>query len=268
MGSARDLIEDIGAWGHRVHSHTHSSISVIGEFGVALFRACKYPHKIRFKEALYYFQQTGIDSLPIVAMTCLLMGIILGFQAALQLEQFGTDIYVADLVGLSIVKELGPLMVAVISTGRAGSAFAAEIGTMRVNEEIDAMTTMGIEPSRFLFVPRLIAMVAAIPLLTVFGNLFGLLGGLLIGVFKLELPAITYINRTIEVITPAQLMGGFVKSIVFALLITVIGCMRGMQSGSDAHGVGRATTSAVVTGIFWIVIFDALLTTLFSVGIS
>lgn len=266
MSSFRKAIEDIGVWGVRVQRNTHSSVSIIGEFGVALWHALRHPKRVRYKQAIYYFQQTGYESLPIVVMICLLMGIILGFQAALQLKQFGTDIYVADLVGLSIVKELGPLMVAVIATGRAGSSFAAEIGTMRVNEEIDAMVTMGIEPSRFLFVPRLLAMAASIPLLTVFGNLFGLFGGLLIGRFQLGIPTVTYINRSFEVITPEQLMEGLGKSFVFAILITVIGCMRGLQSGSDAHGVGRATTSAVVTGIFWIVVSDAILTTLFSMG--
>jgi len=262
----KKAIADIGVWGCDLKQNTYKTISVLGEFGLALFNAVRNPKRIRYHQCLYYFQQTGYESLPIVVMICLLMGVILGFQAALQLKQFGTDIYVADLVGLSIVKELGPLMVAIISTGRAGSSFAAEIGTMRVNEEIDAMVTMGIEPNRFLFIPRLIAMMGAVPILTIFGNLFGILGGLLIGRFQLGIPTVTYINRSLEVLTPAYLMEGLIKSVIFAILITVIGCLRGVQSGNDAHGVGRATTSSVVTGIFWIVISDAIMTTLFSIG--
>jgi phospholipid/cholesterol/gamma-HCH transport system permease protein len=206
----------------------------------------------------------GSDALPIVTMICFLMGLILGFQTAVQMHKYGGDIFTADLVGFSITKELGPLMVAVIATGRAGSAFAAEIGTMKVSEEIDAMETMGLVTSRFLIMPKMIAMIMVIPILTVFGDIAGLFGGFLVGWLKLGIPPVAYYNRTILVLTPMTFVLGLVKSAVFAFLIAAVGCMRGFEAGSDAKGVGRSATSAVVSGIFLIVIADALLTFLFT----
>jgi phospholipid/cholesterol/gamma-HCH transport system permease protein len=192
------------------------------------------------------------------------MGIILAFQGAVQLSKVGTDIYLADAVGLSIVKELGPLMVAMISTGRAGSAFAAEIGTMKVGDEINAMTTFGFIPARFLFVPKFIAMILVMPLLTIFGDIIGILGGLVVGYFKLEIPIVAYFNRTIKVIQLHNIGESITKSIVFVIIITVTGCICGFESKNDAQGVGRSTTTAVVVSIFTIVIADAFLTYIFS----
>jgi phospholipid/cholesterol/gamma-HCH transport system permease protein len=206
----------------------------------------------------------GADALPIISVICFLMGLILGFQGALQLQKIGTDIFLADGVGLSIIKELGPLMVAMIATGRAGSAFAAEIGTMKVGEEISAMTTFGFVPSRFLFVPKLIAMVTVMPILTIFGDFIGITGGLAVGYFKLGIPVTPYINRTIYALQNIHLAESLAKSVVFAILITVVGCVKGFESDEDAQGVGRAATSAVVTSIFLIVVADTLLTVLFS----
>ena len=170
----------------------------------------------------------------------------------------------ADLVGFSILKELGPLMVAMIATGRAGSAFAAEIGTMKVNDEISALETMGFAPSRFLVIPKMLAMVLVAPVLTVFGDVIGIVGGFVVGTTMLGLPLMAYYNRTVEVLYPMVFILGMVKSIVFALIIAVIGCLRGFQAECNAQGVGRATTSAVVTSIFLIVIADAVLTIIFS----
>jgi len=235
-----------------------------GDLTLAVCYAVRHPRKIRWRETLYYMDMCGSDALPIVALICTLMGLILGFQAAVQMQKFGTDIYVADLVGFSIIKELGPLMVAMIATGRAGSAFAAEIGTMKVSEEIDAMKTMGFVPSRFLVIPKLLAMLLVIPILTVFGDLAGLFGGFIVGWVKLDIPPVAYYSRTILVLTPMTFFMGLVKSVIFAFLIAVVGCMRGFDASSDAQGVGRSATSAVVSGIFLVVIADAVLTILFS----
>jgi phospholipid/cholesterol/gamma-HCH transport system permease protein len=180
------------------------------------------------------------------------------------MHKFGTDLYVADMVGLSIVKELGPLMVAMICTGRAGSAFAAEISTMKVSEEIDAMVTMGFKPSRFLIIPKLLALVLVMPVLTIFGNVVGIIGGMTVGVFSLGLPVITYFNRTVLIITPRCFTEGLIKSAVFAILIAAVGCLRGLEAKNDTHGVGSAATSAVVSGIFLVIVADTLLTFLFS----
>lgn len=239
-------------------------LSFIGELSYCLWEAAKNPKKIRWKETLYYMDMCGSDALPIVSVICLLMGLILGFQTAVQMAKYGGDIYTADLVAYSITKELGALMVAMIATGRAGSAFAAEIGTMKVSEEIDAMETMGFVPFRFLVVPKIIAMVTVIPVLTVFGDLFGIFGGFIVGTLKLGIPAVVYYNRTTSVLTVMAFVQGVIKSGVFAVIVGAVGCMRGFQSSSDAQGVGRAATSAVVTSIFLVVIADAVLTFLFT----
>jgi phospholipid/cholesterol/gamma-HCH transport system permease protein len=236
----------------------------IGELAHASFESIKKPHKIRWRDTLYYMDMCGREAFVIVSLICFFMGLILGFQAAVQMHKVGADIFVADLVGFSILKELGPLMVALICTGRAGSAFAAEIGTMKVNEEIDAMTTMGFEPTRFLVMPKMIALVIVMPLLTVIGDFFGLLGGLCVGKFQLGLQTGTYIDRTMQVLGPVDLSEGIIKSIVFAVLISGVGCLRGLQSKADAQGVGRSATSAVVSGIFLVILSDTLLTMLFT----
>ncbi len=239
-------------------------LAFLGETAEALWYAIRHPRKIRWKETLYYMDVCGSDAVPIVCMICLLMGLILGFQSALQMQKYGTGIYVADLVGLSIVKELGPLMVAMICIGRAGSAFAAELGTMKVGEEIDAMTTMGFVPSRFLVVPKILALLAVMPLLTIFGDIMGIAGGFLVGKIKLGIPIIAYYERSLIAIKPQFVVEGLIKSIVFSVLIGVVGCYRGIQAPNDTQGVGRAATSAVVSGIFLVVIADCLITMILS----
>lgn len=262
--SVHESIERIGDLSIDFGRHFMSAVGFIGEFFASICNAIIKPFKIRWRETFYYMDMCGADALPIVSMICFLMGLILAFQGAVQLAKVGTDIYLADGVGLSIVKELGPLMVAMIATGRAGSAFAAEIGTMKVGEEVNAMTTMGFVPSRFLFVPKLIAMVVSMPILTIFGDMVGILGGMVVGYFKLGIPIVAYTNRTLIVITPTHLAESLSKSIVFSIIITVVGCIRGFESDNDAQGVGRSATSAVVTSIFIIIIADSLLTYFFT----
>jgi phospholipid/cholesterol/gamma-HCH transport system permease protein len=233
-----------------------------GECTHSLIQAIKNPKSVRWKDTLYYMDMCGREAVPIVMLICFLMGLILGFQAAIQMHQFGTDIYVANLVGLSIVLELGPLMVGIICTGRAGSAFAAEIGTMKVNEEVDALYTMGHEPFRFLAFPKVIAMIAVMPLLIILGDIAGVFGGFVVGVFKLGLPTSAYINQTLNAIHYTDILESLFKGIVFAINIAFVGCLQGLQSKNDAQGVGRAATSAVVYGILFIIISDTLITVL------
>lgn len=265
LPTLRDFVEGIGKASSVISRDCRSMVAFSGALAETLLKVCRHPGKIRWRETLYYMDLCGSQALPIVLIICYLMGLILGFQAAVQMQKFGTEIFVADLVGFSILKELGPLMVAMIATGRAGSAFAAEIGTMKVNEEIDALSTLGLSPMRFLVVPKMLAMLVTMPVLTVFGDVMGLIGGMTVGVFMLDLPMVVYYNRTVEVLSPMVFTLGLVKSVVFAFLIAAIGCMRGFQADNDAQGVGRATTSAVVTSIFWVVIADAVLTMLFSI---
>lgn len=257
-------IESLGAVFQNLLDELRDAVVFTGELVSLILEGIRKPSKIRWRETLYYMDMCGSDAVPIVMLICLLMGVILGFQGAIQLQQYGGDVFIADFVALVITKELGPLMVAMICTGRAGSAFAAEIGTMKVGEEIDALRTMGLEPGRFLTLPKFIAMIVAMPLLTVFGDIVGIIGGLLIAVFKMDLPVIIYYNRVTAILTPLSFMLGLFKSLVFAIIITTVGCRRGFNARSDAQGVGHAATSSVVSSIFWIVIADFVLTFIYS----
>jgi len=188
------------------------------------------------------------------------MGVILAYQGIAQLSLFGLEEFVANLVGLSIVRELGPLMVAIICTGRAGSAFAAELGTMKVNEELDAMTTMGLKPVYVLVMPKLLGLLIVMPMLTVIGDFVGVLGGGLITACTSQITFYQYIHKVIEVMIPANVFESLTKSVVFAFLVAAIGCFRGLEADNDAKGVGNATTSSVVSGIFLIILADTALT--------
>lgn len=218
----------------------------------------------RKRELFYYLELCGVKSLPVVVLISLLMGAIIALQGALQMRKVGTEIFVIDLVGLAVLKEFGPLMVAMISTGRAGSAFAAEIGTMKVNEEISALETMGVNPYGYLVHPKLAAMLISMPILTVFGDFFGILGGMLVGTGALDIPVAAYWGRSVAVLDGINLLLGVIKSTVFGILITCAGCCCGFSSSGDAQGVGRAATEAVVVSIFLVVVADAAMTLLYS----
>ena len=254
------LLVEIGDRTEKVLTGLKQGVAFIGDTALALADSVRHPRRVRWRDLFACLQQSGAEAFPIVALICFLMGVIMAFQAAVQLHDFGADIYVADLVGLSITRELGPLMVAVIVAGRSGAGFAAEIGTMKVGEEIDALVTMGLAPQRFLIVPKVLALVIALPCLTVLGDLIGILGGLLISMTVLRLPALVYWNETCKAVSYSDVFGGLVKSVCFALLVGGIGCYRGLQTGASAHSVGRVTTSAVVTGIFFIILADAAFT--------
>lgn len=218
----------------------------------------------RKREFLYYLDICGVKSLPVVIVISLLMGSIVALQGALQMRRVGAEIFIADLVGLAVLKEFGPLMVAMISTGRAGSAFAAEIGTMKVNEEIYALQTMGVNPYSYLVHPKLAAMLIVIPVLTVFGDAFSILGGMCLSTSSLDITAVAYWSRTTAVLDGITFMLGIFKSAVFGVLITLAGCCCGFASSGDAQGVGRSATQAVVWSIFLVVIADAVMTLLYS----
>lgn len=256
-----DIIKN---WAQDTHRRFYRMVAFVGAVCCEIVHDLRHWRKFRWKDTLYYLDLCGRKSVSIVFLICFLMGMVLALQAALQMRKFGTELFVADLVGFSILKELGPLMVAMIATGRAGSAFAAEIGTMKVNEEVSALTTMGVSPVHFLVIPKLAAMMISLPLLTVFGDIAGLLGGLFIGVTWLDLPAQAYWSRSMEVLAPVNLVLGLVKSLIFAVLVTFAGCWRGFESEPDAQGVGRSATDAVVMSILLIVVGDMVLTMFFA----
>jgi phospholipid/cholesterol/gamma-HCH transport system permease protein len=239
-------------------------ISFVGEISSVIGFSLLHPKKVQYKETLYYIDKTGPNGVPIVFLLCFLMGAILGYQGVAQMGKFGLSIFVPNLIGASIVKELGALMVAVICIGRAGSSYAAEIGTMKVSEEIDAMTTMGLRISRFLVIPKIFALIIVMPMLTLIGDIAGLLGGMVVCIFKAGMTPSLYYERILLSVKFCDFFEGTVKSIVFAVIIGAIGCLRGLESENDAKGVGGASTSAVVSGIFLMVVADAILTTIFN----
>jgi len=233
-------------------------ISFVGSVFMELIYVLLHPKSLRRDDTLLAMQKTGVDALPIVGLISFLMGLIMAFMSSAQLQQFGANIYVASLVGLAMVRELGPLMTGIIVAGRSGSAFASEIGTMRISDEIDALFTMGFVPTRFLVVPKMVAAVIVLPFLTLFSDLFAIIGGLVVGVSMLNLTANGYIAQTVKTLYLFDVFWGFLKSGVFALIITWIGCLRGFQVKGGAASVGEATTSAVVSSIFLIVVANSI----------
>jgi phospholipid/cholesterol/gamma-HCH transport system permease protein len=237
-------------------------VRFVGELSHALALACLHPRKVRWHDVLSIVESAGVNALPIVALTGFLLGLILAFQSAIPMRRFGADLFVTDLVALSLLRELGPLMTSIILAGRSGSAFAAELGTMKVNQELDALTTMGIEPVRFLALPRVMAAVFITPLLALFANLFGLVGAAVV-VISLGYPYVTFLKRVMASVDVVDFTGGLLKSVVFGLLVAGIGCLRGLETGSGSRAVGDSTTRAVVSGILLIVLADGLFSVLF-----
>lgn len=234
-----------------------SMMTFLGDLMMALIYSIFHPRSVRWGDVIFYMRKAGAEALPIVGLISLLIGLIMAFMSSLQLKQFGANIYVASLVSISIVKELGPMMTAIIVAGRSGSAFAAEIGTMMVNEEVDALVTMGFEPVRFLAIPKVVAAMIVVPLLTLYSMMFGILGGLIVGVVGLDLTMYTYVQESFTSINLKDILTSLVKSGVFAALISGIGCQRGFEVSGGAEAVGESTTSAVVSAIFLIIIADS-----------
>lgn len=205
----------------------------------------------------------GVESLPIVCLISFFVGLIIAMQSAYQLKQFGATIYVANLVAVSLIRELAPLLTAIIVTGRSGSAITAEIGTMKVSEEIDALKTMGLNPVKYLVVPRALAMIIMLPCLTVIADMIGIFGGYVISISTLSITSVRYIDQTISALVFTDLMSGLVKSFFFAIIIAVNGCYQGFMVSGGAEGVGKFTTRSVVVSIFLIIAADVLFTALF-----
>lgn len=233
-------------------------VAFIGSVFLSSLGVIKKPSTLRFDDTIRHMKTTGVDAVPVVALISFLLGMIMAFMSSLQLTQFGANIYVASLVALAMVSELGPIMTAIVVAGRSGSAYAAEISTMKISEEIDALSVMGFDPILFLVIPRIIAAVVAIPLLTIFSSFFAIAGGMFIGVTMLDLTTASYLQQTINTLKLFEVFWGLSKSLVFAVIIASVGCLRGFQARGGAAAVGNAATSAVVTCIFLIILFDSL----------
>lgn len=248
---------------------TGEILAFIGEVTLALRRMLAGRARFKRTELWLLVEEVGADALPIIGLVSFLVGLILGYIGDQQLAQFGARIFVADLVGLAVVIQMGALVTAIVLAGRTGAAFAAQIGTMQANEEIDALRTLGISPVEFLVLPRLMALVAMTPLLAIYANLMGILGGAFAGTVVGGLSLNEYVTQTLNAIRWNHITQGLISATVYGAIIAVSGCLRGMQSGRNAAAVGQATTSAVVTSIVFIVIAAAVLTILFdAVGLS
>jgi phospholipid/cholesterol/gamma-HCH transport system permease protein len=235
----------------------------LGEVTIAFGRMLLGRARLRRSDLLLLLQEVGAQALPIISLISFLVGVILAFLGSIQLVQFGAQIYVADLVGIGMARDMAPMMVGVILAGRTGAAFAAQLGTMQVNEEIDALSTLGLSPMEFLVLPRVLALVLMTPLLCLYANCMGILGGLTVGVSFLDLPAVTYFQETQLAVRPTDFTTGLIKSAVYGVVVAISGCLRGMQCGRSSAAVGEATTSAVVTSIVFMVISMAILTVIY-----
>jgi phospholipid/cholesterol/gamma-HCH transport system permease protein len=235
-------------------------LSFLGEVTVAIARLATGRARFPRSEFFAVLKSCGAEALPIVSLISLLVGLILAFVGAVQLSMFGAQIYVASLVAIAMVRVMGAIMTGIIMAGRTGAAFAAEIGTMQVNEEIDALQTMGVSPMEFLVLPRMLALVIMMPLLCVYADLMGVLGGFIVGVGMLDLTVTEYYQETVRSISLTNLWIGLFHGAVFGVIVALAGCMRGMQCGRSASAVGTATTSAVVTSIVTIVVATAIIT--------
>jgi phospholipid/cholesterol/gamma-HCH transport system permease protein len=234
------------------------AVAFIGEATLALLRLMIGRAQLRVGDLFLIVQEVGAQALPIVALISILVGLILAFVGSLQLQMFGAQVYVANLVGIGMTREMGAMMTGIIMAGRTGAAFAAQLGTMQVNEEIDALKTLGVDPVNFLVLPRMLALIVMMPLLCVYADVLGIFGGFLVGVGMLDISPVQYWNQTLAWLRPGGVLLGITKSAVFGVIIAVSGCLRGMQCGRSAAAVGAATTSSVVTAIISIVVADGL----------
>jgi phospholipid/cholesterol/gamma-HCH transport system permease protein len=256
-GPIRRSIRGVGEWFAGVLLDSITGISFTGEISLKLFRTLRHPRVLRWKDTLIIAEKAGANAVGIVGLLGFLIGLILAFQTVAAVRQFGAEIYVADLVVIVLFRELGPLFTAFLLTSRSASAFAAEVGTMKVNEEIDALVTMGLDPVQFLVLPRLVAVLCVIPLLTVFNQLLGLIGcGLVMSSWGV--PATVYIERIRNAATLTDFFGGLVKTFVFGALVAGVGCLRGLQTRTGPTAVGDSTTRAVVSGMMAIIATDGV----------
>ena len=261
----RDKLQGLGQQTALALSQLQAMLAFLGENFLALAGWATHPPRIRWRPILFNLRSAGFDALPIVGLLSFLLGIVVAYQGADQLKQYGANIFVADLVGLSMLREFAPLMTAIIIAGRSGSAYAAQIGTMAVTQEIDAMRTIGIAPLEMLVLPKLIALVIALPLLTVFADVAGVFGGMLMAQAQLGVGFAEFLDRFAQAVSVTSYLVGLGKAPVFAAIIAMVGCFQGFQTRGGADSVGQHTTRAVVQAIFWVIVADALFSVAFSV---
>jgi phospholipid/cholesterol/gamma-HCH transport system permease protein len=239
-------------------------VTFLGHLFSTLFYLLLNPGKIRFKEMVYHIHQSGFNALVIIALTSFLVGMVIAYQGSVQLAKFGADIFIVDTVGISIVRELGPMITAIVIAGRSGSAYTAEIGAMKITEEIAAMRTMGFDPYNFLVLPRIFALMISLPLLIFFSDIIGIFGGMVASQMQLGISFDQFITRLNEVLEVKHYILGMIKGPVFAFIIAAIGCFRGFQVSDNTESIGLHTTASVVNAIFLVIAFDALFSVIYT----
>ncbi|MDR7305797.1 ABC transporter permease [Rhodoferax saidenbachensis] len=259
------LLERVGRNTEALWKQAFTMLGFLGENTMALAAWLRHPSLVRWRPILFNLRSAGFDALPIVGLLSFLLGIVVAYQGADQLRQYGAGIYVTDLVGLSMLREFAPLMTAIIIAGRSGSAYAAQIGTMAVTQEIDAMRTLGIAPLDMLVLPKVIALAIALPLLTVFADVLGVVGGMLMARVQLGIQFSDFLDRFPHAVSTTSYLVGLGKAPVFAVIVAMVGCFQGFRTQGGADGVGLQTTRAVVQAIFLVILADALFSVAFSV---
>jgi len=266
--SIRAMIENLGIATKSLISDVGDFIEFFGHLVVKLLKLPFKPLSMRWEDFPMQFFRSGVLAIPITVLIVFLIGLITGYQGAMQLKRFGADMFIADLIGISITRELSPLMVAILVAGRSGSAFAAELGSMKLSDEINALTSMGYDKFEFLVLPRVLAVVLAMPFIVIICNLVGLFGGLIAALTTLDVTVVSYINRLEIALSYGDILSGLIKSIFFGFVIASIGCYKGLKVSGGADAVGRFTTSSVVAGVFMIILSDAIFTFIFqAIGI-
>lgn len=257
-------LDPLGRTAAALATDTVALLSFVGETALSLCGSLLHPSRLRWRSILHNIRSAGFDALPIVGLLAFLLGVVVAHQAAAQLRQYGANIFVADLVGLSMLREFAPLITAIIVAGRSGSAYAAQIATMQVTDEIDAMRTLGIAPIEMLVLPKLIALVIALPLLTVFADILGVVGGMIMARPQLGVSYGEFADRFTKAVSVTSYMVGIGKAPVFAIIIGAVGCFHGFRAKGAADSVGRQTTRSVVHSIFLVIVADALFSVAFS----
>jgi len=263
--AAPGILARIGQEGWSIALGTAGYLSFVGESFTVLLRSLLQPRRIRWRPILHNMQIAGVEALPITGLLSFLMGIVIAYQGADQLQRFGANIFIADLVGLAMLRELSPLLTAIIIAGRSGSAYTAQIGTMKVTEEIDALRTIGVVPQELLVLPKMLALIIVMPLLTVYTDVTGVLGGMIMAQSKLNVSFGVFLDRLDEAINLSSYVTGISKAPVFAMIVALVGCYRGFQVTGSAESVGTQTTLSVVQSIFLVIVTDAIFSVVFNI---
>jgi len=258
------ILEDIGKASVEVYTDIKDFVTFLGALFTTFFHTFLKPKNIRLKEMVYHIHQSGLNALVIIGLTSFLVGMVIAYQGSVQLAKFGADIFIVDTVGISIVRELGPMITAIVIAGRSGSAYTAEIGAMKITEEISAMRTMGFDPYSFLVLPRIFALMIALPLLIFFSDIMGIFGGMVASGMQLDISFSQFTDRLYEVLEVKHYILGMIKGPVFAFVIAAVGCFRGFQVSENTESIGLHTTASVVNSIFLVIAFDALFSVIYT----